>query len=568
MEFNADKYKIFDGILKNPNYQNDEIIEVIGKALSVCCPFTWERINKILLNIINFNEEELKNECYKGLPDDLPSLRAIIWKINFRYLPHDILKWKESLESKRKEYLEIKNAFILRIQEEIKIFEELEKEKKNKENNLNIKNESNNTNNNKDENEKEKIENDINNKNGNNIENIENKDEKENNIKEKNENENKDNISKENKDENNKENTTKENNSENLDDNKEKNENNLNEDKINIKKEIENNNKKNNNDNDNENKNGIDNNNIKSLSSLAECTDRTLLEMINKDINRTHINMNFFTSVVNKKNKISNEELNKIIAHKRNCTYQDYKLVYTKGRDKKQIFENETHSDVIERIIYIYSKLNKQVGYVQGMNELIAPIYYCFSIDNTVSLENVEADTFWCFTFMMKDIKKLFLKENDNLKGGILDRVFTLDLIVSHLQKDIYKILNKNNVNIFHFAFSWINVFFCQEFVMPDLIRLWDIIFSEQDRFGFIYFFSMAILQIKKKKIEKKEFSSIISEIRNLENENIEELIELAIYFKKKYDKKVKEIILQNNKKETGKNEILIKSQKSLSKVK
>ena len=483
MEFNADKYKIFDTILKNEDYQNEEIIEVIGKALSVCSPFTWEKINQILLNIIMNNEEELKKECYQGLPDYLPSLRAIIWKINFRYLPHDIKKWKNVLESKRKEYFEIKNAFNLRKKEEIKIFEELEEEDKYIEKGEEKKEE---------EKEEENIEK---NENGNNnIENLEN------------------------------------------------------------------------NNNDINTKNNIHKERKKSLSSLAECTDRNLLEMINKDINRTRITMNFFNSLSNNKNKMTDEDQFKMFSQKNNCTYQNYKQVYIKGRDKEKLFENETNSDVIERIIYIYSKLNKEVGYVQGMNELIAPIYYCFSIDKTVSLENVEADTFWCFTLLMKDIKKLFLKENDNLKGGILDRVFILDLIISNLQKDIYRILSKNNVNIFHFAFSWINVFFCQEFFMPDILRLWDIIFCEKNRFCFVYFFAMAILEIKKKKIANKDFCNIIGEIKDLQNENIEKIIDLGIYFKNKYEKKVNIIISESEKNGRDNKEMVSKCQNSISK--
>ena len=280
MEFNADKYKIFDNILKNEDYQNDEIIEIIAKALSICNPFTWEKIDEILLYIIIYNEEKLKKECYKGLPDYLPSIRAIIWKINFRYLPHDIKKWKSTLQSKRAEYFEIKNAFILRKKEEIKIFEELEKEKENHPNN-----------------------------------------------------------------------------------------------------KLENLNEFVNNNNNNKNKN-----NICELEYLEECTDRNLLELINKDINRTHINMNFFNSMVNKNSIISEEEQYKMYIDKYNCIYNNYKNVYTKCRDKNNIFENESHCDVIERILYIYSKLNKEVGYVQGMNEIIAPIYYCFCIDTTVKI--------------------------------------------------------------------------------------------------------------------------------------------------------------------------------------
>ena len=42
--------------------------------------------------------------------------------------------------------------------------------------------------------------------------------------------------------------------------------------------------------------------------------------------------------------------------------------------------ENETdlHWEALERILFIYAKLNPAIGYVQGMNELIAPLYYVY----------------------------------------------------------------------------------------------------------------------------------------------------------------------------------------------
>jgi len=38
--------------------------------------------------------------------------------------------------------------------------------------------------------------------------------------------------------------------------------------------------------------------------------------------------------------------------------------------------ETDLHWEAIERILFIYAKLNPAIGYVQGMNELIAPVYY------------------------------------------------------------------------------------------------------------------------------------------------------------------------------------------------
>lgn len=41
----------------------------------------------------------------------------------------------------------------------------------------------------------------------------------------------------------------------------------------------------------------------------------------------------------------------------------------------------EAHWEVVERILFVYSKLNSGQSYVQGMNEIIGPIYYTFATD-------------------------------------------------------------------------------------------------------------------------------------------------------------------------------------------
>ncbi|CAF4578379.1 unnamed protein product, partial [Rotaria sp. Silwood2] len=42
---------------------------------------------------------------------------------------------------------------------------------------------------------------------------------------------------------------------------------------------------------------------------------------------------------------------------------------------------HEAHWEVVERILFIFSKLNSGQSYVQGMNEIIGPIYYTFATD-------------------------------------------------------------------------------------------------------------------------------------------------------------------------------------------
>ena len=295
MDKNKKYEKIFDKILTTPP-SNPLITMIILKVQKGSCSQIWDQINTILLAIKTNDIKSLKKECYIGLPDDNPCLRALVWKYNLKYLPKDITKWEKILNMKRQEYKEIKNAFLLRLKEEYKIFEELE---------------------NSDENKKDK------------------------------------------------------------------------------------------------------------LKKLSEDTDRKLLETISKDINRTHSQFDFFSKPVFDDTEMKNEDLLNLIQQKKDFTYNNFKEIYGKGQNFLKYNKNETHADVIERILYIYSKLNKDVNYVQGMNELIAPIYFSFFIDNNeleekkVDIENIEADSFWCFSNLIGEIKNIFIKEKDNEVDGI-----------------------------------------------------------------------------------------------------------------------------------------------------
>lgn len=50
---------------------------------------------------------------------------------------------------------------------------------------------------------------------------------------------------------------------------------------------------------------------------------------------------------------------------------------------------SEAHWEVVERILFVYCKLNPGQGYVQGMNEIIGPIYYCFATDPIVKMKGI-----------------------------------------------------------------------------------------------------------------------------------------------------------------------------------
>lgn len=49
----------------------------------------------------------------------------------------------------------------------------------------------------------------------------------------------------------------------------------------------------------------------------------------------------------------------------------------------------EAHWEVVQRILFIYAKLNPGQGYVQGMNEIIGPIYYIMASDSNAEQKGI-----------------------------------------------------------------------------------------------------------------------------------------------------------------------------------
>ncbi|RXN18858.1 TBC1 domain family member 13 [Labeo rohita] len=147
----------------------------------------------------------------------------------------------------------------------------------------------------------------------------------------------------------------------------------------------------------------------------------------------------------------------------------------------------EAHWEVVERILFIYAKLNPGIAYVQGMNEIVGPIYYTFATDpNSQWKEHAEADTFFCFTNLMSENRDNFIKSLDDSQCGI---TFKMESVFSKLKEkdtELYMRLQEQNIKPQYFTFRWLTLLLSQEFLLPDVIRIWDSLFSDQDRFEFL----------------------------------------------------------------------------------
>ena len=141
--------------------------------------------------------------------------------------------------------------------------------------------------------------------------------------------------------------------------------------------------------------------------------DKLLWEEIEKDVKRTRVELAFFMQAIDP-NRNSAEDMDRLEMQ------QHTKKSDLSADDVKNFIE--AHSDALARILFIYARLNQGIRYVQGMNEILAVIYYCFwkfGNEAIISTEYLESDVFFCFSNLMSEIKDGFLRDLDREENGI-----------------------------------------------------------------------------------------------------------------------------------------------------
>ena len=183
----------------------------------------------------------------------------------------------------------------------------------------------------------------------------------------------------------------------------------------------------------------------------------------------------------------------------------------------------EFHWQVVARILFIYAKLNPGSGYVQGMNEIIGPIYYVFANDNRDDWSvHSEADTFWCFTELMSEIRDMYNSHLDSDRStGVVAVMTKLANLLSAEDPDLYHTLFQVQAIKPHFyAFRWVTLLLSQEFPLPEVLRIWDFLFSDHERFEFLIHICCAMILLLKRDLMSGDFSSNMKLLQKFPRKN------------------------------------------------
>ena len=179
--------------------------------------------------------------------------------------------------------------------------------------------------------------------------------------------------------------------------------------------------------------------------------------------------------------------------------------------------ESGIHHTALKRILYLYAKLNPGIKYVQGMNELVGTLYYVFG--NNMSYEpwreHVEADTFFCFSLLMIDVRDLFIRNLDDASCGIGGRIQDfVDTLFAH-DKDVALVLEKQGIAPSFYSLRWITTLFTREFDLFDTIRLWDSLFADTDRHDMLCCLCCTMVMEKREELLEGDFTRNLTLLQN-----------------------------------------------------
>ncbi|XP_058055503.1 TBC1 domain family member 17 [Anopheles bellator] len=135
----------------------------------------------------------------------------------------------------------------------------------------------------------------------------------------------------------------------------------------------------------------------------------------------------------------------------------------------------------LQDILMTYVMYNFDLGYVQGMSDLLAPI---------LSLVQNEAESFWCFVGFMHKVFANF----DIDQKGMKQQLEYLRVLLAFVNERLFNYMRENQSENMYFCFRWLLVWFKREFSNADIMQLWEVLWTGLPCPNFHIFVCVAIL--------------------------------------------------------------------------
>ncbi|KAG5836743.1 hypothetical protein ANANG_G00231810 [Anguilla anguilla] len=188
--------------------------------------------------------------------------------------------------------------------------------------------------------------------------------------------------------------------------------------------------------------------------------------------------------------------------------------------DRNYYYFTPANLEKLRNIMCSYVWEHLQVGYVQGMCDLLAPLM--------VILED-ECLAYSCFTQLMKRMSQNFPS------GGAMDTHFAnMRSLIQILDSELFELMQQNgDYTHFYFCYRWFLLDFKREMLYEDVFSVWEVIWvapriSSQH---FVLFIALALVEVYREIIRDNnmDFTDIIKFFNEMaERHDVQRILQIA----------------------------------------
>uniref|UniRef100_A0A7S3A481 Rab-GAP TBC domain-containing protein n=1 Tax=Rhodosorus marinus TaxID=101924 RepID=A0A7S3A481_9RHOD len=177
----------------------------------------------------------------------------------------------------------------------------------------------------------------------------------------------------------------------------------------------------------------------------------------------------------------------------------------------------------MHRILLAYSLKHQEIGYRQGMNELLAPLIYIYSEVPGIKPIDAEADAYHSLATVMKEMSRYYTPSLAELHKE-------LDLLDDTLRlrdPELHRYLTSLSIQPQLYGTRWIRLWLTQEFSLQQTLILWDSILSVHPRMPWIRSICSSMVVAVRDKLLGADFNTAAQTLLRYSNNNVD--VELVL---------------------------------------
>jgi len=156
------------------------------------------------------------------------------------------------------------------------------------------------------------------------------------------------------------------------------------------------------------------------------------------------------------------------------------------------IVDSDLVQALMERVLFVWSMIEPDAGYVQGMNDILLPLLFVFLSERTgvnleddgfcialvealpgLVLDEVEADCYWCLLLVLNEVVDYYVPGQPGLRHATELITLQLGNINGPLLEN-FELNECQGADLKLVAMRWLGCLMVRELPLPLCVRLWD----------------------------------------------------------------------------------------------